>query len=201
MKICQTLNDFQMVLVICPCCGDISRLADCRMETSTFSSDVDELSELMQERKSVEFLSAELRRNLDLLVSDETEISEKLSEAKKEAKEAGRKDAKLKLLKIDPHFSGRDIDPQDVRVLFDPIEYVVFSRMTGDGLDKIELIGREPKSSQEEKVCRSIDETITRGDVDFEVLNVNESGGVDCDKGASKPVRSKRKRTSLSLAA
>ena len=200
MKVCETLNDFQMVLGVCPCCSDVFRLADCKMETSTFSSDEDEFSKVKDERRIVEKMEDQLRRQIETLGLYEEDINAKMAEFKKDAKESGRKEAKERLKKIDPQFSGKDIDPQDVRVLFDPVEYVVFSNMSGEGLDKIKLLGREPKSAIEEKVLKSIDETIVRGDVDFQVISVDEDGEVACDKDAPKPMKSRKKGSSFPVA-
>lgn len=193
--ICETLNEFQMVLGICPCCGDVFRLADCKMEAASFSSDEDEFTKIRADKRKMDFMGSRLREDLEILVSYEEDINTQLTASKKEAKEAGRKEAKQRLKKIDPIFSGRDIDPQDVRVLFNPVEYVVFSQMSGEGLDKIELISRDPQSSIEEKVCRSIEETVVRGDIDFQVVTVSEDGDIDCDKGVPKPPTPRKRRS------
>jgi predicted Holliday junction resolvase-like endonuclease len=170
------------------------------METSSFTSDVDDFSEIQLEKRKLDILGSKLREDLDILSSYEEDIGSQLSEAKREARLMGRIDAKLKLQKIDPFFSSRKIDPQDVRVLFDPIEYVVFTEMNGAGLEDIQLMSREPRSSSEEKICRSIEETVTRGDIDFQVVTVEEDGKVACDRGGIKPVKP-RKRRSVALVA
>jgi len=184
-----------MLLGICPCCGDVFRVADSKMETSSFTSDVDDYSEIQTEKRRLDIMGSKLREAMDILTAYEEDIGYQLSEAKKEARIKGRLDAKFNLKKIDPYFAAQKIDPQDVRLLFDPVEFVVFSEMNGKGMEDIRLLSREPQTKAEEKICRSIEETVVRGDIDFQIVTVDGIGGVTCDSGDPKPRKPTKKKS------
>jgi predicted Holliday junction resolvase-like endonuclease len=95
----------------------------------------------------------------------------------------GRRRAKKRLRKIDPTFSGREIDPQDVKVLFDPVEYLIFHGLNSDrGVDFVEFVSRVPTSRSQESIVKSIDKTIRAGDVGFETLHMKDDGSFEVRK-------------------
>ena len=116
--------------------------------------------------------------SLDKLEEKHSQI---LDEVIKKSREAGNKSAKRMLKKIDPVFSGRGIDPQDVKVIFDPIEYVVFDGMHKKAIKKIELLGRKPKNKKEENIEKSINKAIEKGDYNFKVLRIDKDGNIELE--------------------
>jgi predicted Holliday junction resolvase-like endonuclease len=85
------------------------------------------------------------------------------------------------LKKLDPIFSGRKIDPQDVKVIFDPVEYIVFDGIHKEKIKKIKLIGRKPKSKKEENIEKSINKAIKQGDYNFKVLRIDKNGNIELE--------------------
>jgi predicted Holliday junction resolvase-like endonuclease len=84
------------------------------------------------------------------------------------------------LRKIDPIFTGRNIDTQDVKTIFDPVDFVVFDKMNSESgiIQGIEFIALEPKSKKREIVLKSIDKAIDRGFLDFKVVRVDKEGRI-----------------------
>ena len=47
-------------------------------------------------------------------------------------------------------FSGAGYDPQDVKVIFDPVTYVIFHGMSGNNLEEIVLMANPPEDGATE---------------------------------------------------
>jgi predicted Holliday junction resolvase-like endonuclease len=169
----QTIDGVQEVLAICPCCGEIFRLVEGRFTfPKTRPKTCDYLDLIALEGK----VSDEEGR----LCSAEERFDEKLQAQRQQCVDVGRKQAKKKLKKIDPTFSGRDIDPQDVKVIFHPVEYLIFHGLnSASGLDFVEFVSRRPESGLQETIVKSIDNTIEAGNVEFETLHMRDDGSFD----------------------
>src|SRR6266852_9500401 len=74
--------------------------------------------------------------------------------------------------------SGAGYDPQDVKVIFSPVTYVVFDGMSQRNLNKIELLVRPAQNRAAERVQNSIEQAINRGNVEFRTLRVDNAGSV-----------------------
>lgn len=150
-----------------PGCGELFRLSDAELFTkgatprTVFDRVADEFEKLA--RRGERF--------------DEQEAG--LREA---AVRAGQRQATRKLKAIAPFFSGRGVNPQDVKVLFDPIEYVVFRGLNTDsGVKAIELVDRAPDSTRREKVQESLRKVIAEGAVEWGTYRIDLEGRIERD--------------------
>ena len=91
----------------------------------------------------------------------------------------GQRHARRQLLKIDQVFSAKSINPQDVKVLFDPVDYVVFHGLNGRGVKEIRFVNHEPESPQQERLVKAIAKVIKAGDIGFSILRVNAEGTIE----------------------
>ena len=157
-------GQFNHIFGICPCCGEPFRLNDARPHIRD-----------RYPRSVFDDIDSEEER-IDRAV-ERLEEQEMLLRAK--AKEAGLKQAKKRLQKIDSVFSGARLDPQDVKVIFDPVEYVVFDGMKGGELRRILLLGHPPTSRPRELLLKSIEQTIEKGNISFKTLRILEDGGLN----------------------
>jgi predicted Holliday junction resolvase-like endonuclease len=172
----QTIDGIQEVLAICPCCGGIFRLVEGKFIFPQKRPKTCEYLELVA-------LERKLSDEEDRLDSAEERFKEKLDAQRQRFIDIGRRQAKKKLKKIDPTFSAKDIDPQDVKVIFDPVEYLIFYGLnSGDGVDLIEFLSRSPHNRRQEAIVKSIDKTIREGDVEFETLHMRDDGSFDIRK-------------------
>src|SRR5260370_42048728 len=114
-EIATIFSVFGEILGVCPCCGELFYLSEARpyLEGTRARSIIDELR------------SEERRLHLDKEQFDE--IKKELHE---QFKKAGLKATKNALEEIDAVFSGAGYDPQDVKVIFDPVPYVIFHGMS-----------------------------------------------------------------------
>ena len=88
--------------------------------------------------------------SLDTLRAEERrlgEAEERLDELEDKLRERAARDGlratKRLLRKIDPIFSGSGYDPQDVKVMFSPVTYVVFNGMSQGKVSQVQLLARE----------------------------------------------------------
>lgn len=174
----QTIDGIQEVLAICPCCGEIFRLVEGKFIFPQKRPEACEYLELIA-------LEQKLSDEEDRLTSAEERFKESLRAQREKFVELGRKQAKKKLKKIDPTFSARDIDPQDVKVIFNPVEYLIFHGLNSEeGVDLVEFVSRSPESRAEETIVECIEKTIRDGDVEFETLHMRDDGSFEIRKEA-----------------
>jgi predicted Holliday junction resolvase-like endonuclease len=112
-------------------------------------------------------------RRVDAAALDELE-----GRLRERAVRAGLRATKRLLRKIDPVFSGAGYDPQDVKVIFNPVTYVVFQGMSQGKLQSIQLLARSAQNGATEHIQSSIEQVINRGNVEFRTLRVDTRGTI-----------------------
>lgn len=171
-----TINDVQEVLVICPCCGEIFRLVEGKF---IFPKKPPRPSEYLK----LVALENRVSNQDKALTAAEDKFSNLLEKQREQLIAAGRERAKKKLKKIDPTFSAKNIDPGDVKVIFNPVEYIIFHGLTSaEGVTNLEFVSRIPKSKAQEKILTSVEKVIRDGNVGFETLRMNDNGTFEIQK-------------------
>jgi predicted Holliday junction resolvase-like endonuclease len=170
------IDELQAIYGFCPCCGEIFRLADAKLK---FPSSISKDDPIFK----VKLFESKVSKQQESLERYEEKMDAALVLARERAQSKGRKLAKKRLKSIDPIFSGRNIDSQDVKTIFDPVDFIVFDKMNSEsGIIKgIEFIALEPKSKKRELVLNSIDKAIRRGDLDFKVIRVDKQGEIEVE--------------------
>lgn len=172
----QTINGIQEILAICPCCEDIFRLVEGKFIFPQKQPKTSKYSELVS-------LEGKVADEDNRVTTAEERFEEKIRAQKGKLIEQGRKQAKRKLKKIYPTFSGNNIDPQDVKVIFEPVEYLIFHGLNSEhGVKLVEFVSRSPESKLEEATIKSIDNSIRKGDVEFETLHMKGDGSFEIRK-------------------
>jgi predicted Holliday junction resolvase-like endonuclease len=172
----QTICGLQEVLAICPCCGKLFRLIDAKFLFPEISPKSCDYLELVALEKA-------LGNQNETLSAAEQDFLDKIKEQHERLVRRGRRRAKSKLKKIDPTFSGKNIDPQDVSVIFHPVEYIIFHGLNSSaGAEGLEFLSREPESAHEEVMAKSIEATISKGDVHFETLYMKDDGSFEIEE-------------------
>jgi predicted Holliday junction resolvase-like endonuclease len=125
------------------------------------------------------------RSIVDAFRAEESKLDraeERLDEIEAELREAaaklGLRAAKRALKKIDPVFSGAGYNPHDVRVIFDPVTYVIFDGMGSGRLREIVLFARQADSASGERLQNSIRRAVKAGNYEFRTLHVDKDGKV-----------------------
>jgi len=110
-------------------------------------------------------------------------LEEKLEERKKDlqekAREAGRKLAQRAVKKIDPIFTPCKLDPDDAKVIFHPIDYIVFNGMKkAESIKNIILLDREEKGTDHRVLQKSIEKVVEHENYEWQTLRVQEDGKI-----------------------
>ena len=158
------INLQQQIFGVCPRCRDVFRLSDCRIYT-TKKRGADWLTRLDTEKERLDTL--------------EERIGEKEEQVRQRAREKGRKVATRLARKIDTIFTPRKLNPDDAKVIFHPVDYVVFKGLTSDcGVRQIVFLDRRGRSEQHRQLQRSIERTVDRGHYEWITLRVDNDGSI-----------------------
>lgn len=149
---------------ICPRSGQFFRLSDCRI--------------FLKEKPALDWME-KLHLQGQKLGEAERRLDAKEEELREKAREKGRQLARLAVRKIDPIFTPRKLNPDDAKVIFHPIDYIVFNGMkNGEAIENILFLDRHAKHTNQRSVQRSIERAIERGNYEWMTLRVHEDGGI-----------------------
>jgi predicted Holliday junction resolvase-like endonuclease len=163
MAVGEIFSALAHLMGVCPCCGELFYVSEAHL-----------YYEGHKPRSSLDKLRAEEC----WLEEAEQRLGELEGKLRERAARAGLRATKRLLRKIDPIFSGSGYDPQDVKVIFNPVTYVVFDGMSQRKLSRIELLARPPQNGVAERIQSSIEQTISRGNIEFRILRVDDRGTV-----------------------
>jgi predicted Holliday junction resolvase-like endonuclease len=163
VKVLAFYQEAKRIYGICPCCGELFRLS----EATLFTKDPPPRTEF----DAVD----EARRKLERAIE---KFDEKEQALREKALAVGQKAAQKRLRRIARPFVKRKIDPQDVKVLFDPIEFVAFRGMCDGGVKAVSLIDRPAGSKDREKLQESVRRTVDKGNYEWKELRIDTEGRV-----------------------
>ena len=163
MSLLSVYNDIKKVYGICPCCGEIFRLSDATLfsKTPPPKTQFDVLKDSQ----------ARLERSVERFGEQEDQIRE-------DARSRGMKLAQRRLRRIAPAFLSRQINPNDVKVIFDPVEYIAFRGLNAGSCTGIELIDRPPGDRRKERIHSSIESAVKRGNLEWRTIQITDDGEV-----------------------
>ncbi len=149
---------------LCPCCGEIFRLSDCRVYLRT-----------KPQKDWMDILESK-----DNHLNRKEEKIDEIEEALREkARAAGRRMARRAITRIDPVFAPRHLNADDAKVLFHPVDYVVFCGMKDSGIVKeIVLLDRKAEAPKRRRVQRSIEKVVEAGKYDWLTVRVQNDGTI-----------------------
>jgi len=165
MDAVRLFQDFQSLYGFCPCCGELFRLSDAQLfhkkpPPRTPWDDLDE------ER-------ARLERSVERLERDVERLRE-------EASEAGRRERERRLSGLMSVFRRERIALTDMKLLFHPVDYIVFRGLGRRTCTAVEFLDSEPISKSHERLQRSIERTIEAGNYAWVTMRVDDRGRVRC---------------------
>lgn len=163
MHVVSLFQEFKRIYGFCPCCGEPFRLSDAtlftRAEPPRTVFDV-----LADERDKVEKAREELE-------DQEESLREK-------ARKKGRRAVMERLRSFLPFFARQRLDVRDVKLLFNPVDYLAFRDLTLGKCSDVVLIDREPNSRARENLHTSIQRSIREGDVEWLTARISDDGHV-----------------------
>ena len=154
----------RQIFGVCDCCGEIFRLSDANVYLKKKPTpdwmDKYEASEYRIDRQ-------------------EEKIDEQEAEIREKARERGRIEALKAAKKVDPIFHPNKFNPDDAKVMFHPVDFLVFNGMKKNEIKNLVLFDREVKSKENKALQKSIEKTISKENYEFITMQVSENGEVD----------------------
>lgn len=169
------IEDGQRLIAQCPHCDELFQVLHARFIFPAKDPGRCDYADLLALQATTSRLSGRLDRAQERFELERDAISAA-------ATALGQRKARRHVLRIDQVFSARKIDPQDVKVLFDPVDYVVFHGLNGKGVKEVRFMSHEPESVQQERIVKAIAKVIKAGEVRFSTLRVNKEGGIDGER-------------------
>ncbi len=161
-----TFFEYQrQIFGICPCCGDFFRLSDTKIYKDERKSS-DWLDKLGKEEAKIQLLEEKLNEDMDFY--------------KEQAREKGRKQATKMIKKVDKVFLPQKLNPDDAKVIFHPVDFVVFNGMKagayGDALKSVVLFDCEKKTVSNKQIQKSIIQAIEKESYEWLTIRVDNDG-------------------------
>jgi predicted Holliday junction resolvase-like endonuclease len=154
----------RQIFGICPKCEDFFRLSDCKIYLRK-KPILDWMDKIDLERERLEKVQERLE--------------DKKEEIREKAREKGRKLAQLTVKKIDPISTPHKLDPDDAKVIFHPIDYIVFNGMKkAESIKNIILLDRKEKGTDHRALQKSIEKVVERENYEWQTLRVQEDGKI-----------------------
>jgi predicted Holliday junction resolvase-like endonuclease len=163
MTFVSTFQKMRQIYGFCPCCDEPFRLSD----ASLFFRSKPPTTEFDQ----IDAAWEKVERQKEYFEDIEEEIRQL-------ARERGQRAAQRRVRSIVPFLKERRIEPADVKVLFHPVEYVVFRGLYHQNCAGIEFVDHLPESQYQERVLNSISESLKAGNVEWQTYRVNDDATV-----------------------
>ncbi len=156
----------QRIFGVCPECAEFFRLSECKIYS--------------QEKPEPDWMDT-IEQEAEKLEETEAEIKEQEKKLREAAREKGRRLAQRTVKKIDPVFTPRRLNPDDAKVVFHPIDYIVFDGVKADHPKNILLLDRETRGSASRALQRSIEKTVECGSYEWQTMRVHEDGKIEVE--------------------
>lgn len=160
-------SSLRQIFGLCDCCDKVFRLSDCK---------------LYQKKKPAIDWKEKVDNEIYRLEILEAKLQEKIELAREAARAVGRKDAYKLVKKIDPIFSPLKLNPNDAKVIFHPVDFIVFNGMNNDiGDTKIKnlvFLDKNNKKGEYQNIQNSIDKAVSKLNYEWLTLRVEENGTI-----------------------
>lgn len=182
----------QFIFGICPCCNNFFQLSECSLSIKGKRIILPEVKGIMERQNQVSKLEeriGELEEKLfdqqDKYSNLEEEKKDMESHIEKRYRNEGRKQALKRMGKVDKVFIRRNIDPRDIRLIFNPVEYVAFKGLTDEEeVRSIAFVTRHIASRKNELAIDSLDRTINKGNLEFVLIRIDDDGRISYEREA-----------------
>ena len=158
-------QDFKSIYGFCPRCDALVRLNDVTLyhDSAPPRTPFDDLDSQREQ-----------------LARSEERFQGAMEELRERARRRGRLEMERRLRRLISFFKGHRIDLHDLKLLFHPVDYVVFRGMSKDTCSAVHFLDCEPASRTHEILQRSIEKTISAGNVSWITMRISEDGRVNC---------------------
>lgn len=153
----------RQIFGVCPHTGNIFRLSDCHIYLKK-KPESDWMQKIKAAQAKIDYASEKL--------------DEKENGIRESARVAGRKEAMKSVKKIDTIFHPLKLNPDDSKVLFHPVDYIVFNGMKSGQMKNLILMDKKKQSTEDKRVQQSISKVIEKENYEWITLRVEENGSI-----------------------
>ncbi len=165
-RIAAFFNLQRRIFGVCPECDEVFRLSDCTINTRAKSG-----------KNWLDAIDAEEAR----LGRLEEKIEEQRAKLKEAAARKGRLAAQKQIRRIDRVFTPHHLEPDDAKVIFHPIDFVVFNGLTDKDkrpMKNIVLLDRQTTDKGHRALQKSIEQAVEKGRYEWQTLRVEQNGTI-----------------------
>ncbi|MBN8578425.1 MAG: hypothetical protein J0L66_15890 [Cytophagales bacterium] len=166
-EVLEFYSSLRLIFGVCPDCEEIFRVSDCK---------------LYQKKRPGTDWKEKLENEIERLEILEEKLSEKIERAREAEREKGRREADKLIKKIDPIFRPLRLNPNDAKVIFHPVDFVVFNGMNNNFGDRtiknLLLLDKDDKQGEFLKVQNSLNTAVDRGSYEWLTLRVDQDGEI-----------------------
>lgn len=163
VRVLEVFSTMRNVIGICPRSQQFFRLSECRLVHRC--SHTDWLDHLTSDQ-------VRLERAEERLANQEYKLREK-------AREHGRRIATAMARRVDRVFTPRRLNPDDVRAVLDPIDFIAFKGMSANSIKGICLLDRMSKANR--TVQRSIEKCVEQEKYEWLTLRISDAGEISTE--------------------
>jgi len=156
----------RQIFGICPCCGEFFRLSDCKI--------------YKDQKPPADWLDKLNKTERQLQIREE-KIEEQLEALQEAHKEKGRRTANRLVKKIDGVFAPLKLNPDDAKVIFHPVDYLVFNGMKNaktEGINDLIILDSVKTSTEGKSIQKSIQNAIEKEAYEWITLRVENNGQI-----------------------
>lgn len=161
----QLLKFFQLqrqIFGVCPHTGNVFRLSDCHI--------------YVKKKPEPDWLQ-QIEAAQTKISKAEEKLDEKEETIREKARIAGRSEATKMVRKIDKIFHPLKLNPDDSKVIFHPVDYIVFNGMKTGQMKNLILMDKA-KGVTDKRLQQSIQKVIEKKNYEWITLRVEENGNI-----------------------
>lgn len=161
----QLLKFFQLqrqIFGVCPHTGNVFRLSDCHIYVKK-KPEPDWLQQIE---------AAQLK-----ISNAEEKLDEKEEGIREKARIAGRSEATKMVRKIDKIFHPLKLNPDDSKVIFHPVDFIIFNGMKTGAMKNLILMDKA-KGTTDKRLQQSIQKVVEKKNYEWITLRVEENGNI-----------------------
>ena len=155
----------RQIFGVCSCCGNIFRLSDAKV--------------YLKEKPKPDWMD-KIQKSEERLDTQEEKINDEETATREVAREKGRKAAMRSTKKIDTIFSPNNYNADDAKVMFHPVDFLIFNGMKEkNSIDNLVLFDREVRDAAQKTLQKSITKTVEKENYEWITMQVSEDGSVE----------------------
>ena len=155
----------RQIFGVCSCCGNIFRLSDAKV--------------YLKEKPKPDWMD-KIQKSEERLDTQEEKINDEEAATREVAREKVRKAAMTSTKKIDTIFSPNNYNADDAKVMFHPVDFLIFNGMKEkNSIDNLVLFDREVRDAAQKALQKSLAKTVEKENYEWITMQVSEDGSVE----------------------